>query len=90
MVGYILPQSKLYSLKYFENLDETQAPKLKSEYKSDAKSDTTYTMRHTYQESGYQCRATTEKSNQNPNVAFGKFVRLVKTQTENNSLKHYF
>ena len=35
-------------------------------------------MRHIYQDSGYQCRTSAEKSDETPDMASRKFVRLVK------------
>ena len=75
---------KLSLLKYFENLEKKHTgPEPESQYNSNATNNTTYTTRHVYQDSCYQCCTSTEKSNQTPNTASGEFVRLVKIQTEN-------
>ena len=43
-------------------------------------------MLYTYQNSRYYRRAYAEKSNQAPNMTSGKFVSLVKKQTEKKPL----
>ena len=56
----------------------TQVHEHKSQCNSSTISNITYNMRHIYQDSGYQCRTSAEKSDETPNMASRKFVRLVK------------
>lgn len=56
----------------------TQVHEHKSQCNSSTISNITYNMRHIYQDSGYQCRTSAEKSDETPDMASRKFVRLVK------------